>query len=144
MKSNLSLRNISPSEVTAEQFQELLAFVLSLPLVENKGYDVSVSEVANNVARWLFQSEANSAAYTEDGMLVGVCLNSVQNQWWEEAPSLINTVTYVLPKYRSLGVFKDMLQNAEEYAKIKGMKFYFSPVACNKLDVKKRLMKSLG
>lgn len=143
MKSNLSLKNISPSELTTEEYKSILAFVLSLPIVEKRTYDVSVTEVANNVARWLFESEANSVLYDGE-KLVGVCLNSVQNQWWTEEASLINTVTFVHPEYRSVDVFKEMLQNAEKCAKINNMKFYFSPVACNKLDVKKRLLRSLG
>lgn len=145
MKSNLSLKNIQPDSLGVEEFKSIVSFVLSLPLVEDRKYDVDVDTVINNIGSWVFESSANSVLWdTESRAVVGVCLNSVQNQWWTSEPSLVNTITFISPEYRSASVFKEMLRNAEKYAKMKGMKFYFSPVACNKLDVKKRLLRRLG
>jgi GNAT superfamily N-acetyltransferase len=144
MKSNRFLKNILPEDVTKELFQEIVKFVITFPVVEQRRMDVSIQAVAENVAAWLFETDTNFVMQNEDGEIVGVFLNTVQGQWWTSTPSLVNTIAYVLPEYRDASAFKAMLQKAEEYAKIKGMKFYFSPVACNKLDVKKRLMRGLG
>ena len=146
MKLNPSLKNICPDNLTLEEFSDIVAFVAQFPIKENrKELHVSLKALADNIAVWLFETNTNYVMRDpKTDEVVGVFLNAVQSQWWSDEPSLVNTIAFILPEYRSAELFEKLLRNAEEYAKIEGMKYYFSPVACNKLDVKKRLLRRLG
>lgn len=148
MKSNQYSENILSKEnihlATPDDFDELIRFVLALPEIEEKEYNVDFKSVVLNISEAL-ASTPGFILKNDIGEIVGCAINDERDLvWWNSEIYLANLLTFLEPHYRNSNNFNLLLETCEEYAKMNGMKFVFGLVETNKTDVKTKLLERKG
>jgi hypothetical protein len=145
MKSNPSLKNTYSLDVAlAEDFEELVNLVLSVPTTETEHYyDVDIKKVVLGLGKVL-QNIDVPIIRDPEGNIVGCLIMTEHSHWWTTETDIVALLMYILPEHRSSQNFKTLLDYGEEYAKIKDKNFIFSLAFVSNLGVKEKLLQRYG
>lgn len=80
----------------------------------------------------------------EDGVIVGLASTNLSSFGWSRVPYLGMFMVYILPAFRKYSTVKMIYKSVQDYATLHGLLLCDDYIAIDRVDGRKRLMKSLG
>lgn len=130
--------------------KEDLPRVVSLIMQRGKDFDYEshgfplpeIDVVADTVYKnWLI---APCFVIRENNEIVGLASTTISSFGWSRVPYLGIFMVFVLPAYRNYARIRALYKSVQDYATLHGLLLCDDYIAIDRVDGRKRLMKSLG
>lgn len=80
----------------------------------------------------------------EDEEIIGLASTTISTFGWSREPYLGMFMVYVLPEKRSFDIIKKLYESVKDYASLQGLLLCDDYIAIDRVDGRRRLMRSLG